>query len=106
MYIVGAYYDKNMNIHISPKLYLVNLQRGQIKRCFNNSNLTKSKHSIEYLDCTIQELIDMFNTKIKYFMHSSSLFGASLDTTKKLDMHYLLVLTSNTVFSLEKSTLS
>ena len=49
------------------KLYLVNLQRGQIKRCFNNSNLTKSKHSIEYLDCTIQELIDMFNTKIKYF---------------------------------------
>ena len=49
------------------KLYLVHLQRKQIKRCFNNSNLNKNKHSIEYLGCTIEELIDMFNAKMLYF---------------------------------------
>ena len=49
------------------KQYLVNLQRNQIYRCFKSSNNTKSKHSIEYLGCTIEEFIEHFNKKIDYF---------------------------------------
>ena len=34
-------------------LYLVNLQRNNLRRCLNNSNLEKPKPSIEYLGCDI-----------------------------------------------------
>ena len=34
-------------------LCLVNLQRVNLRRCLNNSNLEKTKPSIEYLDCDI-----------------------------------------------------
>jgi hypothetical protein len=49
------------------KLYLVNLQRTQIKRCLKKSNLNKYKHSIEYLGCSIQDLIDIFEQKMKSY---------------------------------------
>ena len=49
------------------KLCLVNIQRQNINRCFKISNLSKHKHSIEYLGCTIEELIYMFEQKMKYF---------------------------------------
>ena len=48
-------------------MYLVHLQRGQIKRCFNSSTLDKNKHSIEYLGCPIDTLIEIFDKKIEYF---------------------------------------
>lgn len=49
------------------KLYLVNLQRGQIRRCFSNSKLDKYKHSIEYLGCNIETFLEHINSKIEYF---------------------------------------
>ena len=49
------------------KLYLINLQRGQIKRCLKFSSLTKTKHSIEYLGCSIEEFINYFEKKIEYY---------------------------------------
>jgi hypothetical protein len=49
------------------KQYLINLQRTQINRCFKYFNNIKNKHSIEYLGCTIEEFIEHFNKKIKYF---------------------------------------
>ena len=49
------------------KLYLIKLQRGQINRCFKNSKNTKTKHSIEYLGCDIETLINIFEKKIEYF---------------------------------------
>jgi hypothetical protein len=49
------------------KLYLINLQRVNIKRCFKISNMNKSKHSIEYLGCDIETLINFFEKKIEYF---------------------------------------
>jgi hypothetical protein len=49
------------------KLYLVGLQRKQINRCFKQSALEKTKHSIEYLGCNPEELITIFNKKMQYF---------------------------------------
>ena len=48
-------------------LYLIHLQRNQIRRCFNNSNLDKSKHSIEYLGCNIDTFLNHINKKIEYY---------------------------------------
>jgi hypothetical protein len=49
------------------KVYLVNLQRGQINRCFKLSKNNKNKHSIEYLGCSIEQFIEYFQKKIDYF---------------------------------------
>ena len=49
------------------KLYLVGLQRSQITRCFKISKSSKNKHSIEYLGCNVEELINYFQKKIDYF---------------------------------------
>jgi hypothetical protein len=35
-------------------LCLINIQRGQIRRCLQHSNLNKTKHSIEYLGCDVE----------------------------------------------------
>ena len=45
-------------------LYLVNLQRQQIRRCFNNSTLVKEQKSIEYLGCSIDFFIQYFQNKM------------------------------------------
>jgi hypothetical protein len=50
------------------KLYLVNLQRTQIKRCIkNSSNIIKTKHSIEYLGCDAKYFIEYFTKKMDLF---------------------------------------
>ena len=49
------------------KLYLVQLQRGQINRCFKSSILDKNKHSIEYLGCDIETFINCFQKKMDYY---------------------------------------
>jgi hypothetical protein len=49
------------------KLYLIYLQRKQINRSFKSSLLNKNKHSIEYLGCDIETLINHFQKKIDYF---------------------------------------
>jgi len=48
-------------------LYLIHLQRNQIRRCFNNSKLDKSKHSIEYLGCDIETFLNHIEKKITYY---------------------------------------
>jgi len=48
-------------------LYLVKIQRTQIKRCFSKSSLDKSKHSIEYLGCNIETFINHIQKKIDIF---------------------------------------
>ena len=49
------------------KQYLVQLQRGQIHRCLKNSNLDKTKPSIEYLDCSVEYFIEYFKKKMDTF---------------------------------------
>ena len=48
-------------------LYLVNLQRKQMRKIFEKSNLNKTKSSIKYLGCDIKEYINHIQNKIKYF---------------------------------------
>tara|TARA_B100001758_G_scaffold183519_1_gene160226 strand:+ start:160 stop:1011 length:852 start_codon:yes stop_codon:yes gene_type:complete len=45
-------------------LYLVNLQRQQIRRCFSSSTLVKEQKSIEYLGCSIDFFIQYFQNKM------------------------------------------
>lgn len=47
--------------------YLINLQRHQIRRCFNISSLEKLEHSIDYLGCNIEEFVIFFQNKIDYY---------------------------------------
>ena len=48
-------------------LYLVNIQRKNIKRCIKLSTLSKTKHSIEYLGCDIEYFIQFFKKKMDNF---------------------------------------
>jgi hypothetical protein len=55
------------------QLYLINLQRGQIKRCLKLSNLSKTKHSIEYLGCSTEYFIEYFKKKMELFNQFSEI---------------------------------
>lgn len=46
------------------KLYLINLQRGQLRRCLNNSLLNKTRSSIEYLGCDAEYFIQYMKKKM------------------------------------------
>ena len=67
------YYEENKCMHgkrqenckiCNKYLYLVNLQRHQINRCFKNSNLKKTKPSISYLDCSAEYFNEYFEKKM------------------------------------------
>ncbi len=58
---------RNQCKECNPLLCLINIQRGQINRCFKSSTLHKNKHSIEYLGCDIETFICYFQKKIDYF---------------------------------------
>jgi len=67
------YYEENKCMHgkrqenckiCNKYLYLVNLQRYQINRCFKNSNLEKTKPSISYLDCSAEYFNEYFEKKM------------------------------------------
>ena len=55
------------------QIYLVNLQRKSIKRCLSNSNLEKTKPSIEYLGCSAEYFIEYFKKKIELFNQYSEI---------------------------------
>ena len=55
------------------QLYLVNLQRGALKRCLKLSNLTKTKPSIEYLGCSAEYFIEYFKKKMDNFNQFSEI---------------------------------
>ena len=46
------------------KLYLINLQRKQLRRCLKNSSLNKTKSSIEYLGCNAEYFIEYIKKKM------------------------------------------
>jgi len=62
-------YEKQRNKKLKNNLqrYLVHSQRTKIIRCFKNSSLNKSKHSIEYLGCDIEIFINHIKKKIDLF---------------------------------------
>jgi len=49
------------------KKYLIHLQRSQLRRCFKNSNLKKTKRSIEYLGCSAEYFMEYFKRKMDKF---------------------------------------
>jgi len=49
------------------KKYLIKLQRNRLRRCFNNSNLKKTKRSIEYLGCSAEYFMEYFKKKMDKF---------------------------------------
>ena len=55
------------------QLYLIHLQRNQIKRCINLSNLTKTKPSIEYLGCSAEYFIEYLKKKMDKFNQFSEI---------------------------------
>ena len=48
-------------------LYLINLQRVNLRRCFNISNLEKTNPSIEYLGCDMKYFMEYFQKKMDLF---------------------------------------
>ena len=55
------------------KQYLINLQRNQLKKCLKNSNLKKTKPSIEYLGCSAEYFMEFFKKKMDKFNLSSEI---------------------------------
>ena len=55
------------------RLYLINLQRGSLKRCLKLSNLEKTKPSIEYLGCSAEYFIEYFKKKMDLFNQFSEI---------------------------------
>jgi len=49
------------------KKYLIHLQRSRLRRCFKNSNLKKTKPSIEYLGCSTEYFMEYFKKKMDKF---------------------------------------
>jgi len=49
------------------KKYVINLQRSQLRRCFKDSNLKKTKPSIEYLGCSTEYFMEYFKRKMDKF---------------------------------------
>ena len=49
------------------KKYLIHLQRSRLRRCFKNSNLKKTKPSIEYLGCSAEYFMEYFKRKMDKF---------------------------------------
>ena len=61
-------------------LYLINIQRGQIRRCLKLSNQNKTKSSIEYLGCDVnyfkeylQKKMDIYNETAEIKMDFSNI---------------------------------
>ena len=50
-----------------PYVHLAHLQRSYIRNCLNSSTQDKNLHSIKYLGCSINQLIDTFDKKIQFF---------------------------------------
>ncbi|NDB55226.1 hypothetical protein EB169_05285 [archaeon] len=48
-------------------LYLISLQRKQIRRCFKISNLEKTNPSIDYLGCDMKYFMEYFQKKMDLF---------------------------------------
>jgi len=55
------------------QLYLINLQRINLKRCLKLSNLEKTKPSIEYLGCSAEYFIEYFKKKMDLFNQFSEI---------------------------------
>jgi hypothetical protein len=53
----------------NPLLYLVHLQRGNIYRIMNQTNITKSKPSIEYLGCSVEYFREYIKSKMREDMN-------------------------------------
>jgi len=49
------------------QLYLINLQRSQLRRCLKYSSLNKTKSSIEYLGCDADYFIEYMKKKMDIF---------------------------------------
>ena len=49
------------------KKYLIHLQRSQLRRCLKNSNLKKTRPSIEYLGCSAEYFMEYFKKKMDKF---------------------------------------
>ena len=49
------------------ELYLIKIQREQIRRCFSYTTLTKNKKSIDYLGCSIEYFVKYFEEKMNLY---------------------------------------
>jgi len=54
-------------------LYLLNIQRGQVRKCLNNSSQNKTKHSIEYLGCDAEYFINYFQKKMDIYNETADI---------------------------------
>ena len=46
------------------QLYLIQLQRSQLRNCLKNTNIKKTKPSISYLNCSVEYFVEYFEKKM------------------------------------------
>ena len=59
--------EKNKCKDCNLELYLIKIQRDQIRRCFSYTTLTKNKKSIDYLGCSIEYFVKYFEEKMNLY---------------------------------------
>ena len=71
----------------SPQLVMINLLRYQVWRTFNNSNLKKINHSIEYLGCDTDTLKEHFMKKMTDEMTFDNIHIDHIKPVSKFNLH-------------------
>jgi len=70
----------------SLQTYLVNLQRRSLRRLFDNSNIQKIKHTIEYLGCDSEYFMDYMKCKMTPEMNFNNIHIDHIKPVSKFDL--------------------
>ena len=70
----------------SLETYLINLQRSSLRRLFENSNIQKIKHTIEYLGCDSEYFMDYMKCKMTPEMNFNNIHIDHIKPVSKFDL--------------------
>ena len=71
----------------SLQLYLVNLQRTSLWRLFQNTNIQKTNHSIEYLGCNSEYFLNFIKSKMTPEMNFDNIHIDHIKPVSRFDLN-------------------
>ena len=71
----------------SLQLYLVNLQRTSLWRLFQNTNIQKTNHTIEYLGCNSEYFLNFIKSKMTPEMNFNNIHIDHIKPVSRFDLN-------------------